>query len=60
VIYRLRLKEQALSDINEAFDWYESQREGLGSFFLDEIEKHLGVITGRPDLLNAMDFKESQ
>ncbi|MEI9919795.1 MAG: type II toxin-antitoxin system RelE/ParE family toxin [Bacteroidota bacterium] len=49
MVRRLRLKAQAIDDVSEAYDWYESQKDGLGTSFLDELEKYLDTITKRPE-----------
>lgn len=49
-MYKLQLKAQAIEDMNEAFDWYEVQRPGLGKKFLDEIQKYTEVISQEPEL----------
>ena len=36
--YKLRLQNEAIFDMQQAFEWYEEQRSGLGSSFLDEVE----------------------
>ena len=36
--YKLEIRPLALMEVLEAYDWYELQREGLGSEFLDELE----------------------
>jgi len=34
--YKLEIRPLAAMEVLEAYDWYELQREGLGSEFLDE------------------------
>ncbi len=36
--YKLELRPLAALEVIEAYDWYESQREGLGIEFLNELE----------------------
>jgi toxin ParE1/3/4 len=36
--YNILLQTEALSEIQEAFDWYEEQKDGLGYELLEEIE----------------------
>jgi hypothetical protein len=33
--YRIVVKEEAVQDMTEAYDWYESQRTGLGAEFFE-------------------------
>lgn len=47
--YRLEIQEEALSEISNAYDWYEDQRIGLGTEFIDEIEDCLSSITEYPE-----------
>jgi len=37
VIYELRILQQAVKDIEKSVDWYNEQKEGLGSRFLFQI-----------------------
>ena len=46
--YGLTVKAEAVLDIIEAFDWYEGKRTGLGTEFLDELEKYYDKITHTP------------
>jgi toxin ParE1/3/4 len=39
MIFGLLVKEDAFLDLVEAFDWYEEKQIGLGTVFLDEVEK---------------------
>ena len=36
--YKLELRPLAALEVMEAYDWYESQRQGLGIEFLNELE----------------------
>ena len=45
----LLLKAEAVQDMADAFNWYEEKRTGLGSEFLDEVEKLLDHITENPE-----------
>lgn len=40
----IRVRPRARSDLEEATQWYESQRTGLGSDFLDEVERAFGKL----------------
>jgi len=46
---RLLLESEAKADLTEAFDWYESQRRGLGSEYLAEVARVLADIERNPD-----------
>lgn len=46
---KLIVKAEALQDMTEAFTWYESKQPGLGSEFLDEVEKYFELITQNPN-----------
>jgi plasmid stabilization system protein ParE len=44
----ITLKWEAERDIEEAFDWYEEQSEGLGSAFVEAVEAALANIAHNP------------
>ncbi|WP_460685324.1 type II toxin-antitoxin system RelE/ParE family toxin [Niabella aquatica] len=46
--YRLRIQEEAINDIEQAFVWYESQKLGLGYELIEEIENCYQQICGNP------------
>jgi toxin ParE1/3/4 len=46
---RFRIQKPAEADIDTAFAWYESQREGLGLEFLTAVEATLALIQRSPD-----------
>ncbi len=46
---RLLLEPEAKADLAEAFDWYESQRPGLGSEYLAEVARVLEHIERGPE-----------
>ena len=46
----VRLRPEAEADVSDAARWYESQRSGLGSVFLDEVLRTLSSISEYPDL----------
>ena len=48
MIYEIRFRPEAENDIEDASVWYESQRQGLGQLFLDEVQKSLDVIVENP------------
>ena len=48
MVYKLEIRPLALMEVLEAYDWYELQREGLGSEFLDEVEMFYTSILRNP------------
>ncbi|MDX2158595.1 MAG: type II toxin-antitoxin system RelE/ParE family toxin [Hyphomicrobiaceae bacterium] len=46
--FRISIRAGAARDIEVAREWYEGEREGLGSAFLDEVEAALERIGERP------------
>ena len=57
--YHLQIQSEAIIDIQEAFEWYEKQRDGLGFEFIEEIENGYENICKHPSyytLINA-DFR---
>lgn len=47
--WRVILRPRAEADLSEAARWYESQRQQLGSQFLDEINRVLRLLEGAPE-----------
>ena len=47
---KVRVRKRAKADIEDAAKWYEAQQAGLGSQFLDEIQKAFSRISEFPDL----------
>jgi plasmid stabilization system protein ParE len=58
--YKLILREKALSEIEEAFNWYEAQQTGLGEKFLEAILHYAKVILKNPNSFKTTykNFKE--
>jgi plasmid stabilization system protein ParE len=50
VTWVLNVRPAAARDISEAYAWYERQQEGLGTQFLDAIERSLQRIAEKPEL----------
>lgn len=48
------LRDEAQAEFDEAFDWYESKRAGLGSEFVAEIQKVFDRIAVTPLLHRAV------
>jgi toxin ParE1/3/4 len=46
---RVILRQRAQNDLRSAFEWYESQRRGLGEAFLAAVEERLGGIAAFPN-----------
>jgi len=49
-MYILKLKAEVYNDIKIAYDWYESQRIGLGEDFLLTLEESYSKITRTPKI----------
>ena len=49
-MYNLAFKPEVYDDIKTAYDWYESQRVGLGEDFLLTLEDSYAKITRTPKL----------
>jgi len=47
--YSLVLQSEAIIDIQEAYDWYELQKKGLGLEFLGELELGQNKICKHPE-----------
>ena len=47
--YKLLIKAEAIQDMKEAFNWYETKRTGLGAEFLDEVNECCDRITQTPE-----------
>jgi plasmid stabilization system protein ParE len=52
--YSLVLQSEAIYDIQEAFEWYERQRTGLGLEFIMEIEGAHEKICNHPQYYKAI------
>jgi toxin ParE1/3/4 len=51
--YEILLQSEAVIDIQDAFDWYELQRSGLGSEFMNEVEDGLEKLSRHPQHYSA-------
>lgn len=47
-MFSLLLQKDAIDDVNDAFEWYEMQQEGLGYEFLEALEKSFTKVTNNP------------
>ena len=50
--HRLQIKIEAIADMTQAFNWYEDQRTGLGTQFLNEVNLYFDRI-----VKNSMHYK---
>jgi plasmid stabilization system protein ParE len=46
--FEIRVRLKAREDITDAALWYEAQNAGLGSHFVDEVERTFGKIAHNP------------
>lgn len=46
--YKIEIRALATIEIFEAYDWYDSQREGLGFDFLNELENFYNTLYKNP------------
>lgn len=47
-IYQLTLRDHAVLELNEAYNWYEERQTGLGEDFLRSVEEKLKKISSNP------------
>ena len=47
--FKIEIRPLATIEIIEAYDWYESQREGLGVEFLNEVENFYNSLLRNPE-----------
>jgi len=59
--YSLEIKEEALDEIIQAYQYYESQVEGLGEKFLSQLDIYFERITSNPRLFasNVPPYREA-
>jgi plasmid stabilization system protein ParE len=48
------LRDEAESEFDEAFDWYDAQRVGLGAEFATEVQKVFDRIAANPKMHQAV------
>lgn len=46
----VEFRPEAETESNEAFDWYEKEKAGLGSRFRDAVEEKIETIAQRPNI----------
>ncbi len=51
---RVIIRPEAESDIEDAYQWYEAQRKGLGENFLLCVEEGLARITRNPEIYSVV------
>ena len=49
-VYNLVIKQEAKTDISDAFLWYKNKQEKLGEMFLNALEKRFLIIIKNPEL----------
>ena len=57
--FSLEVQSEAIIDIQNAFEWYEMRREGLGFEFIEEVENGFGKICQQPQFYTSIspDFR---
>jgi plasmid stabilization system protein ParE len=53
--YKIEIRPLAAIEIIEAYDWYESAKEGLGMEFLDELEVFYESLNRNPNTYSYYD-----
>ncbi len=53
-MYQLIIKHRAVMMQQEAYSWYEQQKEGLGELFLKELDDKFSRITAAPGLYSKI------
>lgn len=56
--YKLLLTEEALHDVEEAYNYYEDIRHGLGEDFLNILTQHYNTLIQNPFLYSFTDKKK--
>lgn len=54
--FNIILSDRAIKEIDEAFNWYENQKQGLGTDFMVELYDYLDIIAQSPRIF-PVDFK---
>lgn len=47
-MYQIQLLTTAINELQDAFEWYEEQSEGLGYDFLDEVDLYMFIVSKNP------------
>lgn len=53
--YELVVKEEAVVELEDAFFWYEKEKEGLGWEFIAAVERYYGKIMENPHWYQKVD-----
>lgn len=51
--FKIQFSDNTKFDIREIWEWYETQRSGLGEEFLSEVEAKILVIQDNPNLFQV-------
>lgn len=52
--YNLHVQAEAIMDMQDAFDWYQAKKDGLGFEFLEEVETGFQNICNNPQYYTAI------
>ena len=52
--YTIEVQQEAIWEMQEAFEWYQEQQEGLGYAFLEEIESCYQKLSDHPQHYTAI------
>lgn len=55
--YRLIIKREALADMQEAYQYYEAQQNGLGEQFLSRLQERFDALSEHPEYYSYIDQK---
>lgn len=53
-MYNLQVQAEAFHELQEAFQWYETQQEGLGWKFISAFEEGCGMLQHHPQHYTAL------
>lgn len=53
-MYKLQIQNEAILEMQEAYDWYESQKRNLGYELLDEVESCLQKLEQHPQYYSRL------
>jgi len=56
--YKLIIKEEAIADMQEAYDYYEEQQAGLGERFLAALQQRFVSLSEHPQYYGFIDSKQ--
>jgi plasmid stabilization system protein ParE len=57
MLYTLKVQNEAIVEMQEAYDWYEKKRRGLGDELIEEIEDCFAKITANPQFYSFSSSK---